>query len=64
MVSIRSKPTAAPVIKLGYLHGQTTPDVEQEADFERDVMKFKVRFDVACASVDWAGAVKMVCGAS
>jgi len=54
-----SNPAAAPVIKLGYLNGQTTPEVDDEVDFDRDVMKFKIRFDVACAAVGWAGAVKM-----
>jgi ATP-dependent protease ClpP protease subunit len=54
-----SHPAAAPVIKLGYLNGQTTPEVDNEVDFDRDVMKFKIRFDVACAAVGWAGAVKM-----
>lgn len=54
-----SNPAAAPVVKLGYLNGQTTPEVDDEVDFDRDVMKFKIRFDVACAAVGWAGAVKM-----
>ncbi len=54
-----SNPAVAPVIKLGYLNGQTTPEVDDEVDFDRDVMKFKIRFDVACAAVGWAGAVKM-----
>lgn len=54
-----SDPATAPVIRIGYLNGQTTPDVEQEGDFDRDVLKFKIRFDVAVAAVGWAGAVKM-----
>lgn len=54
-----SDPAVAPVIRLGYLNGQKVPEVETEVDFDRDVMKFKVRFDVACAAVGWAGAVKL-----
>lgn len=54
-----SDPAVAPTIKLGYLNGKDTPDVEQDADFNSDVMKFKIRFDVACTAVGWSGAVKM-----
>ncbi len=54
-----SDPAVAPTIKLGYLNGKDTPDVEQDADFNADVMKFKIRFDVACTAVGWSGAVKM-----
>ena len=49
----------APVIRLGYLNGATSPVVEQEGDFDTDVMKFKIRFDVCAAAVGWAGGVKM-----
>ena len=49
----------APVIRLGYLNGVTAPVVEQEGDFDTDVMKFKIRFDVCAAAVGWAGGVKM-----
>ncbi len=54
-----SSPTVAAVIRLGYLNGQTTPEVEQEIDFDRDTLRFKIRFDVACAAIGWAGGVKM-----
>ena len=54
-----SSPTVAAVIRLGYLNGQTTPEVEQEVDFDHDTMKFKIRFDVACAAIGWAGGAKM-----
>ncbi|MDS4025710.1 MAG: hypothetical protein RKO25_01765 [Candidatus Contendobacter sp.] len=54
-----SDPAVAPVIRLGYLNGVTVPTVEQDADFDRDTMKFKIRFDIACTAVGYAGAVKM-----
>ncbi len=54
-----SNPLVAPVIRLGYLNGATSPAVEQEGDFDTDVMKFKIRFDVCAAAVGWAGGVKM-----
>lgn len=54
-----SNPLVAPVIRLGYLNGATAPVVEQEGDFDTDVMKFKIRFDVCAAAVGWAGATKM-----
>ena len=54
-----SDPRTAPVIRLGYLNGVQTPAVEQDVDFDRDILKFKIRFDVACAAVGYAGAVKM-----
>lgn len=54
-----SDQTVAAVIRLGYLNGQTTPEVEQEVDFDHDTMKFKIRFDVACAAIGWAGGAKM-----
>ena len=54
-----SNPLVAPVIRLGYLNGATAPVVEQEGDFDTDVMKFKIRFDVCAAAVGWAGGVKM-----
>lgn len=54
-----SDPAISPVIRLGYLNGVTTPVVEQDTDFNRDVLNFKVRFDVACTAVGYAGAVKM-----
>lgn len=54
-----SDPTTAPVIRLGYLNGQTVPTVEQDVDFDKDVLRFKIRFDVACAAIGWAGGVKL-----
>ena len=54
-----SNPLVAPTIRLGYLNGATSPVVEQEGDFDTDVMKFKIRFDVCAAAVGWAGGVKM-----
>lgn len=54
-----SDPNVAPVIRLAYLNGRTVPEVEEASDFDRDVIKYKIRFDVACAAIGWAGAVKM-----
>lgn len=54
-----SDPNAAPVIRLAHLNGQNTPTVEEGNDFDRDVVKYKVRFDVAAAAIGWAGAVKV-----
>lgn len=54
-----SDPVVSPVIRLGYLNGITEPTVEQDTDFQRDTLRFKVRFDVACTAVGYAGAVKM-----
>ena len=54
-----SDPRTAPVIRLGYLNGVQNPTVEQDVDFDKDVLKFKIRFDVACSAVGYAGAVKM-----
>lgn len=54
-----SDPNAAPVIRLAHLNGQNTPTVEESNDFDRDVVKYKVRFDVAAAAIGWAGAVKV-----
>ncbi|MCP5158802.1 MAG: Clp protease ClpP [Gammaproteobacteria bacterium] len=54
-----SDPHVAPVLRLAYLNGIFVPEVQEELDFDRDVVKYKVRFDVACAAIGWAGAVKM-----
>ncbi len=54
-----SEPGAAPVISLAFLNDQRSPAVEQESDFDHDVMKFKIRFDVGVGAVGWAGAVRM-----
>ncbi len=54
-----SDPNVAAAIRLGYLNGVQNPAMEQDVDFDKDVLKFKIRFDVACAAVGYAGAVKM-----
>ncbi len=54
-----SEPETAPVIQLAFLNGQRVPVMEQDADFDRDVIKYKVRLDVAAAAIGFAGAVKM-----
>ena len=54
-----SAPSVAPTIRLGFLNGQASPEVQQEDNFDRDVLKIKVRHDVACAPIGWIGAVKM-----
>lgn len=54
-----SEPGTAPVIHLAFLNGQRVPIMEQDADFDRDVIKYKVRLDVAAAAIGFAGAVKM-----
>jgi hypothetical protein len=54
-----SDPRVNPTIRVGHLNGQTGPTVEQESDFERDILKFKIRFDVVAVPVNWTGAVKM-----
>lgn len=54
-----SDPMTAPVIELDFLDGNTSPVVEQDTDFDRDMIRFKVRFDVGVAAVGYAGAVKM-----
>ena len=54
-----SDPRTAPVVRLGYLNGVQTPAVEQDVDFDKDILKFKIRFDVACTAAGFAGAVLM-----
>ncbi len=53
-----SDPTVAPTIRLGYLNNVTTPVVEDDKDFDADLFKYKIRFDVCAAAVGYAGAVK------
>jgi len=53
-----SDPTVAPTIRLGYLNGVTAPVVEDDKDFDADLFKYKIRFDVCAAAVGYAGAVK------
>ena len=54
-----SDPNTAPVIELAFLNGMKVPVVEQDTDFDRDILRFKIRFDVGVAAVGFAGAVKM-----
>ena len=54
-----SEPGTAPVLRLVFLNGQRAPVIEQDNDFGRDVVRWKVRMDVAAAAVGYAGAVKM-----
>lgn len=54
-----STPIVAPTIRLGYLNNVTSPTVENDKDFDTDVLKYKIRFDVVAAAVGYAGAVKM-----
>ena len=54
-----SEPAVAPVIRLTFLNGQRSPVVEQSGDFSRDIIRYKVRLDVAATAVGYAGAVKM-----
>jgi len=52
-------PAINPTIRLAHLNGQTTPTVDQEADFQRDIIRFKVRFDVVAVPINWTAAVRM-----
>lgn len=54
-----SVPSVAPVLRLAYLNNQTSPAVEEEKDFDRDITKFKIRFDLGASVIGWAGAVKI-----
>lgn len=54
-----SDPTVAPTIRLGYLNNVTSPVVEDDKDFDADLFKYKIRFDVCAAAVGYAGAVKL-----
>lgn len=54
-----SDPKVAPVIRLAYLNNQSYPTVEEERDFDRDVTKFKIRFDLGASVIGWAGAVRI-----
>ncbi len=54
-----SEPAIAPVVRLAFLNGQRGPVVEQDSNFSRDVISYKVRMDVAATAVGYAGAVKM-----
>ncbi len=54
-----SAPNVAPTIRLGYLNNVTTPLVEDDKDFDTDVIKYKIRFDVCAAAVGHAGGVKV-----
>lgn len=54
-----SAPNVAPTIRLGYLNNVTTPVVEDDKDFDTDVIRYKIRFDVCAAAVGHAGGVKV-----
>ncbi len=54
-----SAPNVAPTIRLGYLNNVTTPVVEDDKDFDTDVVRYKIRFDVCAAAVGHAGGVKV-----
>ena len=52
---VAADPTNVPVFEFAYLQGAQGPQTETENDFDRDVMKFKVRLDVGAGVVDWRG---------
>jgi len=52
---IAADPSNVPTIEFAYLAGAQGPQVEQETDFDRDVLKFKIRLDVGAGVVDWRG---------
>lgn len=47
-------------LEVCFLDSEPTPVIERDEDFERDVIRFKVRHVVAAAAVDWRGVYKMV----
>ena len=52
---VAADPTNVPVFEFAYLAGSEGPTTETENDFDRDVMKFKVRLDVGAGVVDHRG---------
>lgn len=52
---VAADPTNVPVFEFAYLQGAQGPQTETENDFDRDVLKFKVRLDVGAGVVDWRG---------
>jgi len=55
---VAADPTNVPVFEFAYLEGAQGPQTEQETDFDRDVLKFKIRLDVGAGVVDWRGIYK------
>lgn len=45
-------------VVMAFLNGVQTPYMEQEQEFDRDVLKFKCRIDAAAAAVDHRGLYK------
>jgi len=52
---VAADPSNVPTIEFTYLAGSEGPMTETENDFDRDVLKFKVRLDVGAGVVDWRG---------
>ena len=52
---VAADPGNVPVFEFSYLQGAQGPQTETENDFDRDVLKFKVRLDVGAGVVDWRG---------
>ena len=52
---VAADPGNVPVFEFAYLEGAQGPQTEQETDFDRDILKFKVRLDVGAGVVDWRG---------
>jgi hypothetical protein len=52
---VAADPGNVPVFEFAYLQGAQGPQTETENDFDRDVLKFKIRLDVGAGVVDWRG---------
>ena len=52
---VAADPSNVPVLEFAYLQGAQGPQTETENDFDRDVLKFKIRLDVGAGVVDWRG---------
>jgi len=52
---VAADPSNVPVFEFAYLAGAQGPQTETENDFDRDVLKFKIRLDVGAGVVDWRG---------
>jgi hypothetical protein len=55
---VAADPGNVPVFEFAYLQGAQGPQTETENDFDRDVLKFKIRLDVGAGVVDWRGIYK------
>jgi hypothetical protein len=55
---VAADPANVPVFEFSYLQGAQGPQTETENDFDRDVLKFKIRLDVGAGVVDWRGIYK------